>query len=66
MIAVSYSKLHNKFWTKHKSFLQALLVDNRFFFRAKPERRAPVRGCIDRNLLGHAFYARKWNSESLK
>jgi hypothetical protein len=34
----------------------APLVDNRFFLRAKPERRAPVRGCVDRNLLGQEFY----------
>jgi hypothetical protein len=28
------------------------------FLRAPPERRAPVRGVVDRNLLGAAFYDR--------
>ncbi len=27
-----------------------------FFLRAAPERRAPVRGCVDRNLLGGNLY----------
>jgi hypothetical protein len=40
----------------NENYLQAQLVDNRMFLRAPPERRAPVRGIIDRNLLGPAFY----------
>jgi hypothetical protein len=55
-ITVSFQRLQNKYWNCHENFLMAPLVDNRFFMRAKPERRAPVRGCIDRNLLGHDFY----------
>ena len=55
-ITVSFQRLQQKYWTSHENFLMAPLVDNRFFMRAKPERRAPVRGCIDRNLLGHDFY----------
>ncbi len=55
-IAVSFAKLQTKYWSAHENFLLAPLVDNRFFLRAKPERRAPVRGCVDRNLLGHDFY----------
>ena len=34
----------------------APLVDNKFFLRAAPERRAPVHGCVDKNLLGCDFY----------
>jgi hypothetical protein len=41
----------------------APLVDNKFFLRAAPERRAPVLGCVDRNLLGPDFYAA--NKEAL-
>jgi hypothetical protein len=55
-IAISFVKLQKKYWAAHENFLLAPLVDNNFFMRAKPERRAPVRGCIDRNLLGHDFY----------
>jgi hypothetical protein len=42
----------------NENFVQAHLVDNRMFLRAPPERRAPVRGAVDRNLLGAAFYDR--------
>jgi hypothetical protein len=55
-ISVSFQKLQAKYWVSHENFLLAPLVDNRFFLRAKPERRAPVRGCVDRNLLGQEFY----------
>ncbi len=34
----------------------APLVDKKFFLRAAPERRAPVHGCVDKNLLGCDFY----------
>jgi hypothetical protein len=36
--------------------MQALLVDNPMFLHADPRRRAPVRGVVDRNLLGADFY----------
>jgi hypothetical protein len=29
-----------------------------FFLRAAPDRRAPVRGCVDKNLLGEILYNR--------
>jgi hypothetical protein len=63
-IAESFEKFQWKFWELNENFLMAPLVDNRFFLRAAPERRAPVRGCVDRNLLGPDFYAR--NKESLQ
>jgi hypothetical protein len=62
-IAESFEKIQWKFWTKNENYLMAPLVDNKFFLRAAPERRAPVRGCVDRNLLGHDFYAA--NQEAL-
>jgi hypothetical protein len=52
-----------KFWELNENFLMAPLVDNKFFLRAAPERRAPVLGCVDRNLLGPDFYAA--NKEAL-
>ncbi len=45
-----------KYSTMNENYCEALLVDNSLFLRAPPERRAPVRGMVDRNLLGHAFY----------
>jgi hypothetical protein len=62
-IAESFEKIQWKFWTKNENFLMAPLVDNKYFLRAAPERRAPVQGCVDRNLLGHDFYAA--NQEAL-
>ncbi len=55
-IVDSFCKLQNVFLTKHDNYLQALLVDNPMFLRADPRRRAPVRGSVDRNLLGAEFY----------
>jgi hypothetical protein len=52
----SFCKLKVYFLNKHDNYLQALLVDNRMFLRAEPGRRAPVRGVVDRNLLGADFY----------
>jgi len=57
-IAISFAKLQTEYWKLHENFLQAPLVDNSFFLRQAPERRRPVRGCVDRNLLGHDFYDR--------
>jgi hypothetical protein len=58
-ISVSFPKRQSKYWESHENFLKAHLVDIRFVLRVKPERRAPVRGCIDRNLLVHEFYETK-------
>jgi hypothetical protein len=55
-IVDSFVKFQEQFWMLNENYLQAQLVDNRMFLRAPPERRAPVRGIIDRNLLGPAFY----------
>jgi hypothetical protein len=63
-IANSFEQFQWKFWQLNENFLMAPLVDNKFFLRAAPERRAPVRGCVDRNLLGPEFYAA--NKESLQ
>ena len=52
----SVFSLQLKFWSRNENFLNAPLIDNYFFMRAEPQRRAPVRGCVDRNLLGAAFY----------
>jgi hypothetical protein len=57
-IVSSLLRFQEKFYTTNENFLQAQLVDNRMFLRAPPERRAPVRGVVDRNLLGAAFYDR--------
>jgi hypothetical protein len=57
-IVQSFARFQDKFWKINENFLQAPLVDNRMFLRAPPERRAPVRGLVDRNLLGPAFYDR--------
>jgi hypothetical protein len=62
-IAESFEKVQYKFWELNENFLMAPLVDNKFFLRAAPERRAPVLGCVDRNLLGPDFYAA--NKEAL-
>jgi hypothetical protein len=62
-IVQSFGKLQESFWKKHENFLLAPLVDNHFFLRAAPERRAPVRGCVDKNLLGVGFYTQ--NKEAL-
>jgi hypothetical protein len=63
-IAASFSKLQTEFWKLHENFLNAPLVDNFFFLRTAPERRQPVRGCVDRNLLGRDFYDR--NKDQLR
>jgi hypothetical protein len=55
-ILVSFTKMRDNYSTINENFCEALLVDNPLFLRAPPERRAPVRGLVDRNLLGHAFY----------
>jgi hypothetical protein len=55
-IVESFVKFQEQFWLLNENYLQAPLVDNRMFLRAPPERRAPVRGIIDRNLLGPDFY----------
>ena len=55
-IALSFSKLQAKYWELNENFLSAPLVDNNFFLRAAAARRAPERGNVDRNLLGHIFY----------
>jgi hypothetical protein len=55
-IVQSLVRFQEMFYTTNENFLQAHLVDNRMFLRAPPERRAPVRGVVDRNLLGAAFY----------
>jgi hypothetical protein len=55
-IVDSFVKFQEQFWLLNENYLQAPLVDNRMFLRAPPERRAPVRGIIDRNLLGPDFY----------
>ena len=52
----SFVRFQEQFWLLNENYLQAPLVDNRMFLRAPPERRAPVRGIIDRNLLGPGFY----------
>ncbi len=57
-IVQSLVRFQEKYYTVNENFLQAHLVDNRMFLRAPPERRAPVRGVVDRNLLGAAFYDR--------
>ncbi len=62
-IAESFEKLQWNFWKLNENFLMAPLVDNKFFLRAAPERRPPVRGCVDRNLLGPDFYTA--NKETL-
>jgi hypothetical protein len=54
----SWTKFQENFFMTNENFVQAHLVDNRMFLRAPPERRAPVRGAVDRNLLGAAFYDR--------
>jgi hypothetical protein len=51
------------YWKKHENYLTAPLVDNMFFLRAEPEQRAPVRECVDKNLLGENFYQQ--NKEAL-
>jgi hypothetical protein len=63
-IAKSFGCLQTEYWKLHENFLQAPLVDNIFFLRQAPERRRPVRGCVDRNLLGHDFYDR--NNKALR
>ncbi len=63
-IAKSFSCLQNVYWKLHENCLNAPLVDNCFFLRQEPERRRPVRGCVDRNLLGRAFYDN--NKEALR
>jgi hypothetical protein len=55
-IVKSFTRFHGQFALINENFLHAQLVDNRMFLRAPPARRAPVRGVVDRNLLGHAFY----------
>jgi len=50
-IAASIKKLQLKYWLLNEKIFSAPLVDNRFFLRAAPESRAPVRGCVDSNLL---------------
>jgi hypothetical protein len=57
-IATSFVRFRENFWKTNENFTQALLVDNGMFLRAPPDRRAPVRGVVDRNLLGPAFYDR--------
>jgi hypothetical protein len=57
-IVQSWTKFQENFFMTNENFVQAHLVDNRMFLRAPPERRAPVRGAVDRNLLGAAFYDR--------
>jgi hypothetical protein len=57
-IVKSFTELQKCFWQKNENFLTAPLVDNMFFLRAEPGRRAPVRGCVDKNLLGENFYSR--------
>ncbi len=55
-IVKSISEFQLCYWQKNENFLTAPLVDNMFFLRAAPERRAPVRGCVDKNLLGGPLY----------
>jgi len=55
-IVESVSKLQCNFWAMNENFLMAPLIDNPFFMRAEPGRRAPVIGCVDRNLIGGHFY----------
>jgi hypothetical protein len=57
-IVSSISEFQKCYWQKNENFLTAPLVNNAFFFRAAPERRAPVRGCVDKNLLGEPLYTR--------
>jgi hypothetical protein len=57
-IVKSFTVMQKCFWQKNENFLAASLVDNMFFLRAEPEGRAPVRGCVDKNLLGENFYIR--------
>jgi hypothetical protein len=52
----SMNKFEKSLFLINENFLEARLVDNPMFLRAPPERRAPVRGVVDRNLLGHGFY----------
>jgi hypothetical protein len=52
----SFRKFQEQFRLLNENYLQAPQVDNRMFLRASPERRAPVRGIIDWNLLGLDFY----------
>jgi hypothetical protein len=57
-IISSLIRFQEKYYVANENFTQAQLVDNGMFLRAPPERRAPVRGVVDRNLLGAAFYDR--------
>jgi hypothetical protein len=57
-IVRSITEFQRSYWQKNENFLTAPLVDNMFFLRAAPDRRAPVRGCVDRNLLGGILYNR--------
>jgi hypothetical protein len=55
-ILESFIKLTDSFYRLNENYSNALLVNNQMFLRAPPERRAPVRGAVDRNLLGHGFF----------
>jgi len=57
-IVESFVKFQEQFWLMNENYLQAQLVDNGMFLRAPPDRRAPVRGIVDRNLIGPVFYDR--------
>ncbi len=57
-IVSSITEFQKCYWQKNENFLTAPLVNNVFFLRAAPERRAPVRGCVDKNLLGEPLYTR--------
>jgi len=63
-IVKSAVALQKKFWTVHENFLMAPVVDNAFFLRSQPDRRARHVGCLDRNFFGHAFYQQ--NKEALR
>jgi len=63
-VAKSMNLLQTSFWTMHENFLMAPIVDNCFFLRAKPERRARNAGHLDRNFFGPQFYDE--NKEALR
>jgi hypothetical protein len=50
--------------TVHENFLMAPVVDNSFFLRSQPERRARNVGILDKKFFGHAFYLQ--NKEALR
>jgi hypothetical protein len=63
-IVKSAVTLQKKFWPVHENFLMAPVVDNAFFLRSQPDRRARYVGCLDKNFFRQAFYQQ--NKEALR